>query len=441
MEDIAKNIAKKKIMQIALTSFAGCLPFFLGFIALFIAVFFVLGLFDSDASAGISGNISYQSDCNYENTTVTVMDGDNTTVLATVSLEDYIIGVLCPEIGACDGYAASMPAEYIKVKYVAARTYVLSRGNYNSTTKSITIRASTRDQQWCSLDSGCIVTKTDDLVPGYDSYYFYNTYPGDYTGQLDGQITQRRNYTEQDLEILRQYYSETYGDLYLADSYDTVITNLNHSNTTSYKADTQSFWRNQALAGLSYKEILDSTGSANVPDASSYQNKSLYKLGSYCKSTSSTNNNNSENVSSSVNYVSWMLLFAIDNSHGYSMSNRTLPDVDCSSFVYYALLNNGYTSNQLGGTYPFTTASMASILTSIGFEQLPFDVNSLQEGDILWYPKGFNGHKYGHTEVYIGNGQTVGAHSNYDHIPGDSRGNEVSTVPVGTYQSIFRKKY
>ena len=150
----------------------------------------------------------------------------------------------------------------------------------------------------------------------------------------------------------------------------------------------------------------------------------------------------------STDYVSWMINIANDDSHGYCQyagipvgdtvtSGRTFnPDVDCSSFVYYALLNNGYDATVLGPT-PFTTATMHSILTRCGFSRLPFvSTANLQEGDILWTPS--------HTEVYIGDGQTVGAHSSenggINGRPGDQTGDEVSVAPCAqNWVYIFRK--
>lgn len=135
-------------------------------------------------------------------------------------------------------------------------------------------------------------------------------------------------------------------------------------------------------------------------------------------------------------YVSWMVGVASDESVGYSQphryyldnSNPDIHDVDCSSFVYYALKNNGYTPEQIGNS-PFTTATMPAILPQCGFHPIPYMVAagiggaSLKEGDILW--------RAGHTEVYIGNGQTVGAHHDENHgisgsTPGDGDGTEVN---------------
>ena len=91
----------------------------------------------------------------------------------------------------------------------------------------------------------------------------------------------------------------------------------------------------------------------------------------------------------------------------------------------------GFTTAQLGA-YPFTTADMGGILQRNGFRQFPFtSVADLKEGDILW--------RIGHTEIYVGNGQNAGAHSNYDGQQGDRSGKEVNVKETGTHwQYVYR---
>lgn len=141
----------------------------------------------------------------------------------------------------------------------------------------------------------------------------------------------------------------------------------------------------------------------------------------------------------SDNYVNAAIAIANDDTHGYSQttadggSGRTLnPDVDCSSLVYYALLNSGYTKDQIGG-YPFATGSMPDILPKAGFVRHDFtSVDDLQPGDILL--------RSGHTEIYIGNGKNVGAHWNRDGKPGDSSGKEVNIQNCGTNWTWYYRK-
>lgn len=130
--------------------------------------------------------------------------------------------------------------------------------------------------------------------------------------------------------------------------------------------------------------------------------------------------------------VQWAISIANDNSHGYSMPNRMgNPDYDCSSLVYYALIQGGWSPEQLGGTYPFTTYTM-DVLNGCGFTKVSYngDPSSLERGDILW--------NSGHTAIAIGGGQLVEASWDYDGVAGDSSGKEVHT---GNVYSDFTHYY
>lgn len=127
--------------------------------------------------------------------------------------------------------------------------------------------------------------------------------------------------------------------------------------------------------------------------------------------------------------VEWTVKIAYDNKHGYSQSKRdSLIDFDCSSLVYYALKNNGFTSGQLGSR-PFTTRTEREILKKNGFTEIVVneDCSNLQKGDILW--------RDGHTEIYVGEGMSVGAHSASNNQPddnqaGDQNGKEIAVVNI-----------
>ena len=105
--------------------------------------------------------------------------------------------------------------------------------------------------------------------------------------------------------------------------------------------------------------------------------------------------------------VQWAIGIANDQSHGYSMANRWGPDYDCSSLIIAAFRQAGL--ELTGALY---TGNMVSVFTKYGFTcysayALGANTGSsqLQRGDILLDP-------VNHTELYIGNGQFVGAHSN-----------------------------
>ena len=110
-----------------------------------------------------------------------------------------------------------------------------------------------------------------------------------------------------------------------------------------------------------------------------------------------------------IAYVQWAVDIANDETHGYSQCARNGPDYDCSSLVYYSLLNTGYTQEELGG-YAFATSREFEILPQIGFDMHSYNQSELQPGDILW--------RDGHTGIYVGDGQVVEASSSRQSYPG-----------------------
>ena len=118
--------------------------------------------------------------------------------------------------------------------------------------------------------------------------------------------------------------------------------------------------------------------------------------------------------------VQWAINIANDDSHGYSQENRWGPDYDCSSFVISALKNAGIDVGN--ASY---TGNMVDELSQRDFKCISWSdtggVSGLRRGDIIW--------RTGHTEMYIGNNQRVGAHDDEGHeATGDYSGNEVSVV-------------
>ena len=107
------------------------------------------------------------------------------------------------------------------------------------------------------------------------------------------------------------------------------------------------------------------------------------------------------------NAISWAVSIANDDSHGYSWDGRWGPDYDCSSLVISAFREAGLSLS--GAT---TTVNMRSVFVEEGFTWIPAsqidlsNPNSLIRGDILL-------NESSHTEIYLGNGQNVGAHRGY----------------------------
>ena len=137
--------------------------------------------------------------------------------------------------------------------------------------------------------------------------------------------------------------------------------------------------------------------------------------------------------------IEWAVAIANDDSHGYSQENRQEPDYDCSSLVVNALKYAGISTG--GASY---TGNMKSELTQHGFTWIPWssinNVSNLQRGDILL--RRSNGS--GHTEIYLGNNQNVGAHSSRGNPQtGDQTGTEIDVCSYyyGNWTGVLRYNY
>lgn len=120
---------------------------------------------------------------------------------------------------------------------------------------------------------------------------------------------------------------------------------------------------------------------------------------------------------------------ANDDSHGYSQRRRWPwqgTDFDCSSLMYWSANQAGYDVPQSG-----YTGTMLEDFRAAGFTAVPWDGNiwDCTPGDILL---AYNDYRQ-HTEMYVGDGNNVGAHiaetGDIDGAPGDQTGNEISVAP------------
>ena len=137
--------------------------------------------------------------------------------------------------------------------------------------------------------------------------------------------------------------------------------------------------------------------------------------------------------------VSWAVGIAADNSHGYNNSgNGWGPDeYNCIGLVMRAYKAAG---NDPGVC---NIDQMPEYLKSAGFEDVTSKVNlktgkGAVKGDVFWMLD--NTGKHGHTEMFCGDGQLVGARGNYDGKTGDSSGKEIAVNPYSnmSWQRVFR---
>jgi SpoIID/LytB domain protein len=412
MDDVANMLKSKIKIKISLaiaTATGGCFLPLIIFVAL-ISCLVALGLFDTDTSGATASSSS--GTCSYNvngktvsNLKVRLLNCEGNTPVEgeeLIDFETYITGVVYQEVGDAS-------YEALKAQAVAARSFALARpkamGNaYGINLEEedgqwiLSLRSCTNDQVFCNPDKGCWSNRKG----GQTS----NNNPSDWSNCTvhsgeDKTKTWSRGALSEDSDI-RKAVEETKGQVLTNSKGNIVYTNFTSTNQTK--------WNKLAKAGKDYFSILVNTYGANV------------SITSNCKSEE----NDSNSSISQNGVVQWMVNFANDDTHGYSQKNRTMnPDVDCSSFVYYGLINGGgFTTKQLG-SYPFTTSTMGKILEKNGFKVNKFtSISNLQEGDILW--------RSGHTEVYVGNGKNVGAHTDKDGKSGDSSGKEVDVSSTGT---------
>lgn len=134
-------------------------------------------------------------------------------------------------------------------------------------------------------------------------------------------------------------------------------------------------------------------------------------------------------------FVDLALRYAEDDSHGYSQkppSGRWGPDYDCSSLLYQLANDAGYPVGTGGDKVRFT-GTMLKDFEKAGFQILPFanvGISDLEVGDILL-------NLALHAEVYVGNGESVGATSSetggFVGEAGDQTGTEIEKHPVTTF--------
>ena len=131
--------------------------------------------------------------------------------------------------------------------------------------------------------------------------------------------------------------------------------------------------------------------------------------------------------------LKWAKEFADDNSHGYELGGWGNPDIDCSHFVITAYRQAGL--SLANASY---TGDMKNAFTQEGFEVITSwdkeNGTDLIEGDVLV-------NEANHTEMYYGNGQNIGAHTNRDNKPGDSSGTEVYISNYNNYPWDYVLRY
>lgn len=127
--------------------------------------------------------------------------------------------------------------------------------------------------------------------------------------------------------------------------------------------------------------------------------------------------------------ISQTLAYANDNTHGYVLHSRDYSKgTDCAGLMrYYAAAVEGTSVS----SYPdFGTWNQKSVMTARGWTAIAFNYSKAQRGDIFLRALGDS---TGHTVLYLGNGQIVGAEADKDGRSGDSSGREITQKAYYAY--------
>lgn len=267
----------RKVIAIVGSLFAGCMPFLLIGLILFILLIAAsslgAGLFDDDDSnssnAG-NGVCSYRvNNKEVSNVKVQLLNCEGNTPVEgeeLIDFETYITGVVSQENGDGD-------YEALKAQAVAARSYSLTRPKQMGEAAGIkleqkngqwilSLRSCTNDQAFCNPDKGCWSNTC-----GGDAYEKCNHKKGN----SKAPVSQRTIHSGEDKSKnwsraaisenskVRQAVKETEGEVLLDKNGKIVVTDFNDSN--------QQKWNRLAKEGKDYYEILMSDyGSKHATD-------------------------------------------------------------------------------------------------------------------------------------------------------------------------------
>lgn len=225
---------------------------------------------------------------------------------------------------------------------------------------------------------------------------------------------------------LYENYKSTKQSIAVAESnYNSAVSSKDSSAASRYSSEVSELKTKLSNLKTQIESTLQSVKGIRLEGASSVSdiNVSVGANGVTFTSTNAT-------IQSAMD---WALATAADDSHGYSQKTRNgNPNYDCSSFVIAAYENAGVPVKEAGAGY---TGNMRRAFTQVGFEWIPGTPNmeDLLPGDVLLSEND-------HTEMYIGNGQNVGAHGDLDGVNGDSSGRElsVSDYPKRHWDGVLR---
>ena len=138
--------------------------------------------------------------------------------LERITLRDYLLGAAYYEFnGKLEDLSSSEALEVYKTFFIVAKSRLLQMGNYDVSTKEITIRSGLTHMPYCNVFFGCKVVSKG----GVNSYISSNNDAGDY-GTVVATINPASNET---ISLLSDAYNDTKYLLLVPTSFEDVLTN------------------------------------------------------------------------------------------------------------------------------------------------------------------------------------------------------------------------
>lgn len=234
-----------------------------------------------------------------------------------------------------------------------------------------------------------------------------SSFSSEFSGALSGQMSSFANACD----LYNQYITTKSNYNTAASNYDAAVSAGETSNANTFSARMNSYKASMESLKSQITDILSSVSSVKLE--ASPINPSVSLPGGI-----GLNSGVSGGVQGAID---WALSVADNDAHGYSQNTRWgNPNYDCSSLIISAYEEAGIPVKTNGATY---TGDMRRAFMNTGFDCYEYGSVDLKPGDVLL--------RNGHTEMYIGDGKNVGAHSNKDGVDGDSSGREINVADNG----------
>lgn len=337
---------------------------------------------------------------------VTDCDGN---LINIVDMENYITGVAYREVSHADD-------DYVKAQMLASISYALNRRSNYAKGTLITMKSGNCDQAYCDMSKGC-KSQTSNLDCGGFKC----------TSYVPGEPKETPAASSSLIATYQSYYNEV-KDLLVIDKTTGKVAN------TSYVSTAQNSWREKALAGMNYTQILQEHYGENFEIVQC----STYEMDSHEIQTTEV-----EEVGNGITPDYKMIAPDKGKFYGYSYNDKTKQEIEINPVWVNANIttvnsncasanwNKDYQVNtQAVDNYKKAFKNICDILTngvtlSNGIT-CNYTINDLQGGETFAQRKSINGvpndisygivQDWNYYKEYVINGKTYKPYSNERNV-------------------------